>query len=90
MWVDVCMWIFLLFHTYTDIKWRKVNVGLCLIFAIAGLFFFALGNERDLYSLLWGILAGAYLLLFSVLTKEAVGFGDGCVVTAVGIWLGGG
>lgn len=90
MWTTISLWIFLLFHTITDIKWRKINVMVCIVYATAGVIFFVSGDEKDMLSLFGGILAGAYLLVFSLLTKEAVGIGDGCVVTAVGIWLGGG
>ena len=90
MWKDIFVWIFLLFHTATDLKSRKINVVVCLIFASAGLILFALSSKKDWISLLGGILKGCYLLFFSFVTKEAVGLGDGCVVMALGIWLGGG
>lgn len=90
MWKNIFMWIFLLIHTVTDLRCRKVNVAICWIFAIAGLILFAFSNERDWISLVGGILTGSYLLLFSLITKESIGLGDGCVVTALGIWLGGG
>ncbi len=90
MWSDLLLWIFLLLHTVTDIKSRKINIVVCLFFGVLGLGIFAFGSEKDVISLVGGILTGAYLLVFSLLTREAVGLGDGCVVTAVGIWLGGG
>lgn len=88
--MDVFVWIFLLFHTVTDIKYRKINVVVCWVFAFAGLILFAFSNEKDWISMFGGILTGVYLLFFSFLSKEAIGLGDGCVVTAFGIWLGGG
>jgi len=90
VWVKICLWIFLLFHTITDIKWKKINVIVCFIYAIGGVIFFVFREEKDMLSMLGGVFAGAFLLVFSLLTKEAVGIGDGCVVTAAGIWLGGG
>ncbi len=90
MWKDIFVWIFLLFHTITDLKSRKINIVVCLIFASVGLILFAFGSEKDWLSMFGGILTGCYLLFFSFITKEAVGFGDGCVVMALGIWLGGG
>lgn len=90
MWENLLLWIFLLFHTVTDIRSRKINIVVCLVFGLLGLGVFLSGSEKDMVSLAGGILTGAYLLVFSLLTREAVGLGDGCVVTAVGIWLGGG
>ncbi len=89
MWKYVLLWIFLVFHAISDIKTRKINVIVCILFGIAGMIFFICNSERDVLSLTGGLMAGAYLLVFSFLTKEAVGVGDGIVVMATGIWLGG-
>lgn len=62
----------------------------CVLYGAAGVVAFACGDEKDVIALAGGLATGAYLLVCSLLTKEAVGIGDGFVVTAVGIWMGGG
>lgn len=90
MWKEIILWIFLAYHSIYDIKTRKINIIVCILFGVVGLVMFDMSSSRNVLSLAGGILTGVYLLVFSYLTKEAIGIGDGFVVTAVGIWMGGG
>ncbi len=81
--------MFLGINTITDIKSRKIHTVVNILFAAAGLLLFFSQEEKDAAALVGGIAVGMYLILFAVLTKEAVGFGDGIVVMAMGTFLGG-
>lgn len=89
MWDEIIIWLFLSYTGICDIKIRKINAIVCVVFGMVGLGLFAIGNGKSVLSLAGGILCGAGLMIFSKLTKEAVGMGDGYVVAAVGIWAGG-
>lgn len=90
MWKDVILWIFLAVNTVMDLKTRKINIVLCVIFGVFGIGVSLCSRDTDWISVAGGMAVGAYLLVFALLTREAVGIGDGFVVTAVGIRMGGG
>lgn len=85
----IILWMFLAINTITDIKNRTIYTAISFLFGAVGMAFFFCGEKKDMFSLAGGILVGMYVLLFSVITKGAVGFGDGLVVLALGIWMGG-
>lgn len=89
MWNEIIIWLFLSHQTICDIKTRKINAGVCILFGAGGLLLFEIRNQKSVLSVAGGFLIGVCLMIFSYLTKEAVGMGDGYVVTAVGIWAGG-
>ncbi len=87
MWSEIGIGIFLLGNTVTDLKWRTIHIGISVFFGLAGMISFFQGEEKDFFSLGIGMLAGIYMFLFSFLTREAVGRGDGFMVMAAGIWM---
>nr|MBQ8253088.1 prepilin peptidase [Lachnospiraceae bacterium] len=90
MYIDIVYYIFLGVNTVTDFKKHRIYVVFNLLSAVAGLIIFAYEKEPKWISLIGGIFIGAYLYLFSLLTKGAVGIGDSIVVAVSGIFLGGG
>lgn len=72
-----------------DIKERKISIHYVLIFALSAVFFQLLTGEFFWKNILWGIFPGSMLLLLGFLTKEAIGYGDGMCVLALGLWTGG-
>ncbi len=86
---QMCYLLFLIVNAVSDLKSRKISIRINLLFAIAGIALFWCG-ERDFLSLAGGILTGAYLMVFSALTKGGVGGGDGIAVMISGIFMGGG
>lgn len=63
-----------------------------LILAGAGVLVFAgmqlIFGERTILELALGLLPGGFLLLLSILTKQAVGPGDGAILLSAGVILG--
>lgn len=82
--------VFLMTNMVTDLINRRIYVGINFFFAVSALLLFVTREQPSLFSLLGGILTGAYLYLFSLMSKGAVGAGDAIVVTISGIFLGGG
>lgn len=89
--------------SYTDIRRRQISVRVLIVFLIlaaglmAGACYF---GDRDriiknvlLYELrpenvIFALLPGSILLVISVLTREAIGRGDVCVVGILGLMTG--
>lgn len=86
---DIILWIFLGINTLTDIKNHTIYIAVTFLFGALGTVIFACAEDGSLLSLVSGTVVGIGLMLLSVLSKGAVGFGDGLVVAVTGIWLGG-
>lgn len=69
-----------------DLKYKEVSLGAA--FAVAAL---GVGGRllegRNLGSLLLAFIPGILLLLFSKITKEMIGYGDGFVLLVMGCYL---
>ena len=89
MWKEILVFVFLGYQSICDIRTRKINAGVCMVFGAAGLLLLAIKHQRNVVSLVGGCVIGVCLMLVSYVTREAIGMGDGYVVTAVGIWAGG-
>ncbi|MBE5882223.1 MAG: hypothetical protein E7289_07965 [Lachnospiraceae bacterium] len=87
---DFILWIFLGINTITDMRNRSIYVAITLLFGIVEIAMFVCGEKTEVFSLAGGMMAGVCLMMFSALTRGAVGFGDGLVVSVAGIRLGGG
>ena len=90
-------------NAWWDWKWREIRTGSLLFFGSAGFLLkgvcdLSAGCESGLSTftqnfcawpeLLGGIAVGVLLLLFAVLSKGAVGKGDGLLLCVTGIYLG--
>lgn len=75
--------------SYEDIKHRKVHTGLLLLFTIEGILFWVFAEKRQVVGLVQAALPGLFVLLFSFLTKESIGEGDGMLLLGIGLLLGG-
>ncbi len=71
----------------SDIRRRTVSVRAALVLSAAAAAGNVIAHGADL-SWLLGILPGIFLLGTAWLTRESVGYGDGCVLLAVGLILG--
>lgn len=71
----------------TDIKRKEILFVPTAAAACLGLLY-DLACGRDALFILGGLIPGALLALLSVLSRQAVGFGDAVVLFAVGTWSG--
>lgn len=80
--------IFLLICTFQDMKTGKISGYLILLFGIVGII------VDIIFKIPWqmcisGILPGLGILVFGKLSKEQIGYGDGFVMSVMGLFLSG-
>lgn len=81
--------IFLGILSHEDIKEKEISVKAVLIGAFAALVCRFISGQAAGMKMISGLLPGIGLMLLSMATKESIGKGDGIVVMALGLWLGG-
>lgn len=86
---DVILWIFLTINAVTDIRKRTIYLPVIFLFGAGNMLLFICDRNRDIVSAAGGVMTGVYLLMFSICSRGAIGFGDGLVVAVTGIQLGG-
>lgn len=72
----------------SDIRTRKVSIKLLLLFGAAALVNTIFLQRTDVVSAIFGMIPGIILLLLGKLTRESVGYGDGCIIIIIGVFLG--
>ena len=71
-----------------DVRKKKLPVIYLGVLLAAAVVVNLLTGRVSLWEMIAGILYGAVFLLISLLTKGAVGFGDGIMIAALGAWMG--
>lgn len=72
-----------------DIREKRISVCMVLFFALFAILY-RIFTRQFLWNEIGGcLLPGGVLLLLAFLTKEAIGYGDGMTVLALGLWTGG-
>ena len=69
-----------------DFKYKMIPLWLSAVGAVLGLGF-CIMEKRDVESILWALVPGILALLFSKLTNEVMGYGDGIILIVLGIFL---
>lgn len=69
-----------------DLKYKEIPLWLALFGGIAGLVFCII-ERRTLGEVVLSCLPGVIALVFSKVTKEVMGYGDGIVFLVMGIYL---
>lgn len=79
--------IYLIIAAWKDVKEKKVSVWLAGVFALLAAAFHMFLEKGDIR---WaaGALPGFFLLWLAWVSQQAVGYGDGCVLTVIGLYLG--
>lgn len=85
---NLCVGSLLAICTGTDIKSRKVSVFILLGFGIAGIAALAMSRTLLIPGVIGGIGTGAVVAGISIMTRGAVGMGDGLLLMVTGIYLG--
>lgn len=74
--------------TWEDIRQKKVTLIYILIFGIIGVWMHLFAPACSVYSMLWGMVPGAVMIMVSRFSRGSVGVGDGILLTVTGIYLG--
>ena len=85
---DVLAVIFLGISAVEDIRKREIPVKLSVFFAVLGLGIQAWFGKMEAVHILAGATVGIALLGVSLLSREALGYGDGITVAVLGIYIG--
>ncbi len=73
---------------FEDIKIKKIRLVVINIFAIVGVIYHLIYERLSWLDMLGGMSIGLILLLIGYLSKEKIGYGDGLLFMATGIYLG--
>ena len=76
----LCAWI--------DWKTERVSVPLLLLGGMAAVLLHLFAQEESVFYLMTGMSVGIALLLYSLVTHESIGYGDGCLFVMTGLFLG--
>lgn len=82
------MFLLLVICSFFDLEAKKVPKIILCIGLIEGIIFFLTFNLSNWRSILGGFFIGVMLLLFSKITEETIGYGDGIILCCTGIILG--
>lgn len=81
------LYIYLIICTISDIKTKKINLKLSLIFLFIGLFIFSFFIKADMKILLYNLLSGISVLFVSLFTKGAIGAGDAIILIIMSFYM---
>ena len=87
--LSVVIILILTFESVMDIKNRTISWIHMVVFASGGIAANCIMMYQSLWSVIFGVAIGIIVFLFGVLSKGAIGCGDGVVFACVGIYLGG-
>lgn len=75
-------------HAVMDICRRKINLIFAIMCLAAGLIWQIAGQHAGIWELVLSCIPGGFLLGTACLTEQKIGYGDGWIVLATGIWTG--
>ena len=79
--IKICMYCFLLYNAWTDLRKKQIYIWCILVFGILGVII----NIKTPYSMILGTSVGLSIILVSKITKGSIGIGDGWVLLVTGI-----
>jgi len=79
----------LIIEAVTDFKKKEVNIIFPILLAAAAVVMLFFSKDISLINAIIGIAEGLLLIMISVLTKGQIGMGDGILLAACGLMLGG-
>ncbi|MBR3241363.1 MAG: prepilin peptidase [Parasporobacterium sp.] len=86
--LKILLLIFLFLAAFSDVRCGEISLLLVGAEFITGVFFRLVLEKSNIFELLCGCIPGCVFLLFSWLTKQAVGYGDSAMLVSTGVFLG--
>lgn len=80
--------IFLGLNAIKDIRKKEISIPAVILWGLGGLVWMFLDSEFGWKTGLAGLIPGIFLAALGVLSRGAVGFGDGLLVMVTGLYLG--
>ena len=75
----IVLLVSLFFCAWIDWKTERVSVPLLLLGGMAAVLLHLFAQEESVFYLMTGMSVGIALLLYSLVTHESIGYGDGCL-----------
>ena len=85
----VLVFIVLVIEAVKDFRKKEVNIPVLGILVVAAMVMIFLGKDISVSNAIIGLAEGLLLILVSVMTKGQIGIGDGILLAACGLMLGG-
>jgi len=85
---NVIMGVYLISLSYSDMKRRKLSVGVIVLGFLSALVFQAITGIESWRAVAGGILTGFLFMGISRLTEEKIGYGDSLLTIVLGTFLG--
>ncbi len=76
----------LIIQSVWDIRYRQIPIVVTAVSAMIGLTL-SLWFGREIWNMVLGVLPGVICLAMGWMTREAIGYGDGFVLCAMGLYL---
>lgn len=74
--------------SYTDLRYRKVDVRAAAIYLVLAVLGHVFGQTASLVDLAVGVLPGAVCFVISWVSRQGLGYGDSLLITVMGVSLG--
>lgn len=82
--MDYVTGVFLLMEGIRDFSRKRISLWSCLVFGACSLGF-SIITERAILEFIWAEIPGLLCLILSFCTREAIGYGDGILMCALGM-----
>lgn len=86
--VRLLLLLFLIINTYWDMKRRRVLLWSIVLFGISGIGLVLWFKNVSILSSMGGLAFGLLIGGCGYISRQAIGYGDGLVITVCGVYLG--
>lgn len=80
--------IFLILNAIKDIRKKEISIPSVIVWGLSGIIWMFLDSDFGWIAGLAGLIPGISLAALGVLSRGAVGFGDGLLLMVTGLYLG--
>ena len=87
--IEICLGVFLLICSLTDLKSREIKPVILVIFGILAGILYIIFRPVGILEEAAGIVTGLLFVALYFITDEKIGLGDGLLIMVTGIFLGG-
>lgn len=84
----IVLLVLLIIASIQDIRQKKISLILLGVSFIITIISLCLQREISIMNHIWGSIIGMFLCSVSILTRGAIGWGDGLMFTVLGVGLG--
>ena len=85
---EICILAFLGWNAWTDIKKRRILLIPTAGAILSGIIF-SVWRQESVWSITGAAFTGVFFCFMSLATRGSLGLGDGLIILALGMWIGG-